>query len=324
MIYTSIIVPAVRMHIPALLGPDPAASPLFQLLAPRSGERVIDATAGLGGHSFAFARAIAPAGELTCIDADVLNLESARAKLGASSVHQTFIRANFRDIATLRLQPADILLADLGLSSPHVDDPERGFSYRHTSPLDLRFDRSRGATAAELLRTLGHDRLARAFRELGELRQPALLARALCEARASGKTPQTTDALRAIVEETYGWRAPSVLPQAFQALRMLVNDELGALSELLLAVPSLLRPGGRCGVISYHSLEDRLVKRAFRSLTTPQIDMRTGQETAPAAFVLLTRRPVRPDAAEIQRNPRVRSALFRAISRRDAGGILPS
>lgn len=294
----------VPTHTPVLL--DAALS----VLQPEAGERVLDVTLGLGGHAAAFLERIGPSGSLTGLDADPKNLTQAQKKL-SSFPNVTCLHANFRDLPSLALPHVDVIFADLGLSSPHVDDPERGFSFRTDAPLDLRFDPTTGPSAAQWLQIADPEELTRVLREYGELPHPHRLALLLKE-----QLPQTTFALVRAVEEVLHWRAKAFLPQVFQALRIAVNDELGALDTLLAYGPSLLKEGGRMGIISYHSLEDRRVKQVFRSLTTAHKDPESGQDAAPAAFVSLTRKALTPSAEEIAGNSRSRSAKFRAIRKR--------
>ncbi len=287
---------------------------MLTFLQPVSGERVLDVTLGLGGHASAFADAVGPAGKLIALDADESNIALARTVLEAYADRVTIYHRNFSQIAGLLPLQVDVLFADLGVSSPHLDDPERGFTFRADAPLDMRYDRTCGKTAADFLRDAETGDIADVLRRYGEVAMPGRLARALHE-RFSGDGPRTTAEAKAAVESAVGYRAPSILPQVFQALRIKVNDELGALEALLAAVPDLMAPGGRCGIISYHSLEDRLVKHAFRALTTPVKDQTTGQIAVAAPFELLTRKAVVPSDDEIATNPRARSAKFRAIRR---------
>lgn len=290
-------------HTPVLL------ASVLSLLAPRKGEAVLDVTLGLGGHASAFLEGIGTTGTFIGLDADASNLEEARRRL-ARYPNTAFHHGNFGELASLKFPAQDIVFADLGLSSPHVDDPERGFSFRSAGPLDLRFDRSRGLPAsAWILAASLHD-LMRALSEYGELKNVRKLAEEL-----KAHPHETTSSVVRSAEKIYGWRAPSILPQVFQALRIAVNDELMQLDHLLTAGPALLKPGGRMGVISYHSLEDRRVKRVFRALAAPSRDERTGQDSAPAFFELLTRKALVPTAEEIAANPRARSAKFRVIRR---------
>jgi 16S rRNA (cytosine1402-N4)-methyltransferase len=280
------------------------------------GERLLDLTLGPGGHARAFLEAVDGRATIIGLDADAENIALARETLREWTGRVTFLHANFRDLATLECEPVDVLFADLGVSSPHLDDPTRGFTFRADAPLDLRFDRSSGKSAAERLRKARPEDVASVLRRFGELPRGAALASVLCEkAQASASLLRTGDIRRA-AQEIYGYKEPQVLPQIFQALRIWVNDEIGALEALLQTGPSLLRPGGRMGVISYHSLEDRLVKQTFRVLAAAERDERTGQDVAPALFELLTKKAVRPSEREVGENPRSRSAKFRAIRRR--------
>ena len=194
------------------------------------------------------------------------------------------------------------------MSSPHFDDPARGFSFRSDGPLDLRFDRTSGVPASEWLAHADAEEIAQALREWGELRGAWSITQSIIRGR-----PATTKQLQECVEEALGWRAPSAMAQVFQALRIAVNGEIQALQDLLAAGPRLLRPGGRFGVISYHSLEDRLVKQAFRALVTVHKDPHTGQDIETAMYRLITKKAVVPGPEEIVRNPRARSAKLRVI-----------
>lgn len=282
----------------------------LELLSPRPGECVLDVTLGLAGHASAFAHAIGEKGMLIGLDADAENLALAADVLsswkGTLRLHHT----NFGALPELDLPRVDILFADLGLSSPHLDIPERGFTFRFDAPLDMRLDRSGGETASDLIERSSPEELMYFFNEYGELHPSQKLAHAL-----AGKRWERTTDLRRIVEEIYGFRAKGVLPQVFQALRIAVNREMDALRTLLDYGPSLLAPGGRMGIISFHSLEDRMVKRAFRDLAEPEKDPLTGRVIREAPFQVLTSKPVVPDDAEIVLNPRARSAKFRVIRR---------
>lgn len=278
------------MHTPVLL------SEVIKILAPKKGETVVDATIGLGGHSKAFFERIGRKGKLIGIDADATNLAKAAKALRGANVQ--LIQGNFRECLP---DSCDILFADLGVSSPHFDDPARGFSFREVGPLDSRYDQKSGQSASEFIRQTSEKNLAAVFHEFGELPKSALLACAI-----KRTCPKTTVELVDIVSEVFGWRGKHMLPQVFQALRIAVNDELGALRILLDRGPMLLKSGGRMGIISYHSLEDRLVKRRFMALTS-------AVEQGQATYVLLTKKAVKPTMEEIEMNPRARSAVFRAI-----------
>lgn len=292
-------------HVPVL------ETTVLQILAPKSGESVLDCTLGLAGHASAFLEATSPSGALTGLDADRRNLDASRERLTSYGDRARLIHANFRDVAALDLGAFDIVFADLGVSSPHFDDPERGFSFRTDGPLDLRYDRTSGRTAAELIEESDEEALVTLIHDYGEVHQHV---RPLAK-RLAGKRVDTTFALKAAVEEVFRYRAPSVLPRIFQALRIAVNDELGALESLLAAIPNLLKVGGRASILSYHSLEDRLTKRAFKALVEPTKDPLTGRAVDEPAFELLTKKALVPEDEEIADNPRSRSVKFRAVRR---------
>jgi 16S rRNA (cytosine1402-N4)-methyltransferase len=302
-------------HQPVLLA-EGLTPNVMEFLQPRPGETVLDVTLGLAGHAEAFLQAVSPDGRLIAIDADAENIRAASARLAPFAGRFTVHQQNFGAIARLLPLRADIVFADLGVSSPHFDDPSRGFTFRQKGPLDLRYDRSSGLSAAELLQTVSVEDLTQVFSLYGELERSKTLARACVELfQGEEKRVWSTDDLKSTVEHVFGFRAPRVLPQVFQALRIWVNDELGALERLLRLLPDILAVGGRCGVISYHSLEDRITKQIFRTLSTPEKSERTGAVTREADFALVTRKPVSPSEEEIARNPRARSARFRVIRR---------
>lgn len=306
----------VNFHDPVLIGEVQdarlGAQTVLGILKPEEGDSVLDATVGLGGHAEAFAQLIGTTGRITCMDADAENLRFAQSRLEDWSDRCTFVHMNFRSVTTLPLSSFDVIFADLGLSSPHIDDVSRGFSFRCDAPLDLRFDRSRGITAAAFISKATEEELRMVLQDYGEVQMAKTLSRALYGAARRGGV-ETTFALRKIVEDTCGYRAPAILPQVFQSLRIEVNDELASLDAFLSAAPNLLNLGGRLGIISYHSLEDRRVKNVFRSLAHSERDPVTGAEIGEAPFELLTRKAVVPTAAEQERNPRSRSAKFRAV-----------
>jgi 16S rRNA (cytosine1402-N4)-methyltransferase len=280
-------------------------------LLPAAGESVLDVTLGLGGHAEAFLERTGPDGHLTALDADTDNIRIAETRLAPFGDRVTIHHINFGQMATLGLKPFDIVFGDLGLSSPHLDDPSRGFSFRFDGPLDLRFDRTTGKTAAELLETKDVDDLIHIYRTYGELhREAGRLAHITV-----GKGIATTTDLKKAVENGFGFRAKGIMAQVFQALRIAVNEELDVLNAFLQAGVSLLKPGGRIGVLSYHSLEDRMVKQVFKALCEPEKDAFTGKISVPAAYMLLTKKAVQASEEEIRQNPRARSVKFRAIQR---------
>ncbi len=279
-------------------------------LAPQPGATVVDGTLGTGGHSLAILPHLMPAGRLIAIDRDPHALELAQQRLieFASQIH--FVRENFLHLPEIlkRLQVTQLngLLADLGLSSLHVDVAQRGFSFQQAGPLDMRMDPDQSMTAASLLQRVSEAELVRILEIYGEERWARRIARGIVTARRS--TPiDTTSHLAQIIRGAVPRQAKSErlhpATRTFMALRIAVNDELANLEALLRALPELLAPQGRAVIITYHSLEDRLVKRSF------QAGARAG------IFRLLTKKPVRPSEQELAENPRSRSAKLRAVER---------
>jgi 16S rRNA (cytosine1402-N4)-methyltransferase len=283
-------------------------------LAPQPGEIAVDCTTGWAGHAVELLQRVGPTGRLLGLDLDADNLPHARARLEAVGFPFSLHQANFAGLpavlAAAGIPAVGVLLADLGMSSMQVDDVDRGFSYVRDGPLDMRMDRSRGRTAAQLLATLPEAELARALRELGDEPEAERLAAAIVAARQKGPLERTGDLARVLLEATQPgqpWRLhPSpgrwnLHPAArtFQVLRILVNRELANLEQLLRVLPGCLRPGGRAAIISFHSGEDRLVKAAFRD------GQRAGVYTA------VSPEPIRASPAERMANPRSRSAKLR-------------
>jgi len=293
-------------HIPVL------QTIVLDVLVPTPGESVLDVTLGLGGHAAEFLQATAPDGRLTGLDADEENLAIARERLSKWEKRIELLHCNFSTIEAANMQKVNVVFADLGLSSPHVDDPSRGFTFRSEGPLDLRYDRSSGRSAADMLLECDEEDLASIFRTYGELfKETRRLSQML-----AGKKFATTLELKNAIDAAFGFRSKAILPQVFQALRIAVNDELNALQQLLHTGPELLLPGGRMGVISYHSLEDRMVKHAFRSMVQSDKDPVTGKAVSIPDFELLTPKAIVPSEAEIAANPRARSAKFRVIRKK--------
>ncbi len=280
----------------------------MELLAVKPGGLYVDGTVGLGGHAAEILRRSAPDGRLIGADRDAEALERARPALAASSDRVRLLHADYRDLpALLGEEAADGILLDLGVSSAQLDASERGFSFRAEGPLDMRMDRSRGATAAEVVNRMPEKELADLIYRFGEEPASRRIARAIVLARRRARV-ETTTALAAIVRKAAGRSRRTRLDPAtrtFQALRIHVNRELEGLCSALEALARRLASGGRLGVIAFHSLEDREVKRTFRALH--------GQ-----GFRLLTRKPVRPGPAEVSQNPRARSARLRVIEREEA------
>ncbi|MFQ3535893.1 MAG: 16S rRNA (cytosine(1402)-N(4))-methyltransferase RsmH [Aggregatilineales bacterium] len=281
--------------------------------------RFIDGTLGAGGHAAALLSA-APHARLLGIDRDPRSLAIAQGRLAAFGERAVLVHANFDQIAAIAAQhafaPSEGILLDLGFSSMHVDDPERGFSFRADAPLDMRYDPQSGVpSAADLLNTLSLEALADLLYTYGEERESRRLARAIVAARPL----LTTRQLAQLIEHTLP-RREKIHPatRTFQALRIAVNDELGALERALPQMVALLRQGGRVAIISFHSLEDRIVKHFFARESTaclcPPRQPRCTCEHK-ATLRLITRKPITPSAVELAANPRSRSAKLRVAER---------
>jgi len=266
------------------------------LLDVRPGRLYVDATFGGGGHT----RALLEAGaRVIALDQDPQAIARGRETF-RQEPGLTLVEANFRDLKRvldqLGIKQVDGVLADLGVSSYHLDDPQRGFSYRFEGPLDMRMGRGE-LTAADVVNTFDEQELAEILATYGEEPRARRIARAIVQKRPY----RTTTELARVVQAAAGFRrAGHPARKTFQALRLYVNDELGALKDLLHALPRVLAPGGRAAMISFHSLEDRLVKRFFKE----HPDMRP-----------LTKKPIVPSPEEVATNPRARSAKLRGAER---------
>ena len=308
-------------HVPVM--PDE----VVEAMAPRAGSKHVDATLGGGGHAERILEASDPDGRLLGLDADGAAIARVRARLAPRYGDRLSLRqSNFRELATVApeagFETIDGCLFDLGLSSFQLADEERGFGIRTGGPLDMRFDTDRGIPASELLATLDQAELTALFGRYGEEPYSGRIARAIVEARRTAPV-RTAEELAALVARVAPGRAPGrrrVHPatRVFQALRIAVNEELDALEAALAAAVDLLRPGGRLVVLSYHSLEDRIVKRFLQA-------ERRGCTCPPEAPVcvcgrlprlrLLAPKGLVPSPAEISANPRARSARLRAAER---------
>ena len=295
-------------------------------LAPAAGSLQIDATVGGGGHTERILEAASPDGRVLGLDADELAIERVGIRLASFGDRLVLRRANFRELATVApgagFGAVDGALFDLGLSSFQLADRDRGFGFRAGGPLDMRFDTTRGRPASELVNGLSADELAALFRKYGEEPSAWKLARAIVAARASAPI-DTAEALATTIEAVSPVnprlrRRIHPATRVFQALRIAVNEELDALEEGLAAAVDLLRPGGRIVVLSYHSLEDRIVKRFLaaerRGCTCPPEAPVCVCGKAPR-LRLVTRPSTTPTAEEITANPRARSARLRAAER---------
>jgi 16S rRNA (cytosine1402-N4)-methyltransferase len=306
------------------VGHDPVLSDrVTELLEPalRDGGVLVDATLGRAGHARRLLDA-APRAELIGIDRDPEALETSRAHLSAHSERVRLVRNDFKNLAALleRLGHPQVrgILLDLGVASPQLDEAHRGFSFRRDGPLDMRMDPSQKLTASDVVNGYDERALVRVLREYGEERFASRIARAVVRARPISGTVALAgvvkEAIPAATRRTGGHPAR----RTFQALRVEVNDELGALRKVLPAAVEALEPGGRLVVISYHSLEDRLVKQHLASevgkCTCPP-DFPVCRCGARARLRLLTRRAVRPSADEVARNPLSEAAKLRAAER---------
>ena len=285
-------------HTPVL------AEQVIQFLNPRPGGFFIDATVGAGGHSRVILELTAPDGKLLAIDQDESALTQAGQELAVFGPRVVFVHANFREVAQVAaahgFSGCDGVLADIGISSMMVDDPSRGFSFMREGPLDMRMDRTQPLTAAEVLNTRSEKDIADILYNYGEERRSRPIARSIVRARP---LETTTELVRAIERVTGGPRYGRIHPatRTFQALRIFVNDELRNLEMFVDSSMHAVRSGGRIVVITFHSLEDRIVKQKFRAPAVP------GR--------VLTKKVVTASEEELQRNPRSRSAKLRAWER---------
>jgi len=280
----------------------------------------VDGTFGRGGHSLALLAKLAPQGRLIAIDRDP---EAVRAAAAITDPRFTIVHSGFADmaeqLAALGVHQVDGVLLDLGVSSPQIDNPARGFSFRFDGPLDMRMDTTRGESAADFLASADEREIARVIRDYGEERFAGQIAKAVVARRETGAPLARTDELRELVARTVKTREPGQDPatRTFQALRIHVNGELEELEQGLSAALRLLAPGGRLSVISFHSLEDRRVKQFIAAHSKAEFDRRAPFAPAPALALKALGR-VMPSAAEVAGNPRARSAVLRVAERTDA------
>ena len=291
-------------------------------LALEAGGFYVDATFGRGGHTALILKALGPEGRVLALDRDPQAIAAGRHQF-ADEVRLTLVHASFADLAALvpalaHQNPCRGVLFDLGVSSPQLDDPRRGFSFRADGPLDMRMDPTLGAPVSAWLARASVDEIRQVIATYGEERFARRVAQAIVARRRSGALESTAE-LAALVASAVRTREPGKHPatRTFQALRMFINDELGQLERGLAAAVTVLAPGGRLAVISFHSLEDRLVKRFMQRKSQP--DPALGDlpvlpvEARP--LLRLIGRKARPSAAELARNPRSRSALLRVAER---------
>lgn len=287
-----------------------------ELLAVRPGETVVDATLGLAGHARLFADAIGETGTLVGLDADARSIEEAGPRLESAACRVELVQANFADLAevleSLGLSRVDVLFADLGLNSSQLDEPERGFSFQSDGPLDMRMSSDLRETATDLVNRLKERELADLLYYNAQEFASRRIARWICNVRRDGRIT-TTARLSEVVCRAVGVdpksRRSKIHPatKTFLALRIAVNRESQCLSALLAAAPALLRPGGRIGVIAFHSGEDKPVKVDFR------------ERKKEGVYEIVTKKPVIADAEERRSNPRSRSAKLRVAIRTEGG-----
>jgi 16S rRNA (cytosine1402-N4)-methyltransferase len=290
-------------HLPVLL------EQVLEIVSPRPGQTIVDCTLGLGGHSSELLSRIQPGGRLIAIDFDPNHINIARPKLEAIGGKFDLFHNNFAALPTVLSEAGvarvDVVIADLGVASPQIDDPARGFSYRKPGPLDMRMDPTRGQPASTILNRMSERELAEAFLELGDETDAPEIARLIVERRRA-KPIMTTEELTGIVCEARDFTLPRAAgaklhpaARTFQALRILVNRELANLDRLLTVLPDCLAPGGVAAIISFHSGEDRRAKEAFRD------GVRAGLYSA------ISPDPIVATESEQRANPRSRSAKLR-------------
>jgi 16S rRNA (cytosine1402-N4)-methyltransferase len=293
---------------------------VLEALRPRDGGLYVDATVGLGGHAAAILRASAPGGRLIGIDRDESALEAARERLVEFAGRFELRHGNFSELAIER-GSCDGALLDLGVSSPQLDRAERGFSFQQEGPLDMRMDRRQRVTAAELVNGWDERELAKVFRELGDEPQAVRFARAIARERERERFETTTQLAR-LIERLSPRRGSKRHPatRVFQALRMAVNDEGRSLGSGLAAACTCLRTGGRLAVITFHSLEDRIVKEFGRQKTRDytfdgDVDVPELRRPAAPEMKWVQRKAIQPGEREVRENPRARSAQLRVLER---------
>ena len=304
-------------HVPIML------AEVMQTLQPVPGHIVADCTLGYGGHAAEFMTRIGPTGRLIGFDLDATELERTRQRLAPLGVPMSLYHSNYAGIgnalASEGIEGYDIIFADLGVSSMQLDDPSRGFSYKQDGPLDMRMDLRRPRTAADLVNTMSADDLSAALWELADEQDHDRIAQAIVRHRDREpirRTQQLADVILAVKgfsrkqwkQRAHRHQAPGLrelhpAARTFQALRILVNDELASLKQLLRVAPFCLRPAGRIGILTFHSGEDRLVEQAFAAGLRDSI------------YSTISPDPIRPGPQEVHDNPRSRPARFRWASR---------
>jgi len=306
-----------KVHIPVL------KEEVLDAMNLKAGDKVVDATLGLGGHAKEILKAIGKSGHLYAFEQDERNLKVAKENLKDFTDQVTYFHYNFASLKTCLSdanQPCvNAVFFDLGLSSPHVDDPARGFSFRSVGPLDMRFDQRRKLTASEIVNKWSEDKLVQIFSKYGEERMSKTVAREIVS-RRKDKPFETTvdlaDFIKYIKRNLHEKKDPAT--QIFQALRIAVNNEMVVLADALVQAIDAVCAGGRVVAISYHSLEDRIVKNVFRDLSR---DLEDPNEPFIHKVIrekqvsVLTKKPIEPSAKEVNENPRARSAKMRVVEK---------
>ena len=291
-------------HIPVML------KEVINYLDLEPGQTVIDGTVGLGGHALAMLERISPNGKLLGLDKDQANLKRAKLNLAPYKKQLTLVHDSYLNLKQIaydqRYYPADAILLDLGFSSVHIEDSTRGFSFQHEGILDMRYDTDQELNASTILKTWSAEDLEKIFRQYGEERHARKIAQSIVQERTNlGDAIPTATLVEIIIRAVPGREKYNKIHPAtrvFQALRIAVNNELNTLEQALPQVLGTLKPGGRLAVISFHSLEDRIVKQMFKKFDGTKIK-------------IITKKPVVPTEEEVKKNPRARSAKLRVAER---------
>jgi 16S rRNA (cytosine1402-N4)-methyltransferase len=296
----------MKLHQPVLL------EQTIDALDIKSGEIVIDMTAGYGGHSAKILKKIGESGRLILVDRDANAIKELKKKF-KNCKNVEYIHSNYSEIDWKNIGNADKILMDLGVSSPQLDEPERGFSFNKDAELDMRMDRSQSLTAKEIVNEYSEEELANIIYRYGEEKKSRRIARAIVESRAV-KTIKTTKQLADIIENCLP-KSYRIHPatRTFQAIRIATNAELESLEATLPEAIEHLNPGGRLAIISFHSLEDRIVKQFFKGLVETEKDPVTGREVESPNFRLINKKPIK--GSEQDNNPRARSAKLRTVEK---------
>ncbi|PIX80562.1 16S rRNA (cytosine(1402)-N(4))-methyltransferase [Candidatus Peregrinibacteria bacterium CG_4_10_14_3_um_filter_44_21] len=306
-----------KMHIPVL------KEEVLDSLKLKPGYKVVDATLGLGGHALEMLELIGEKGHLYAFDQDERNLLEAKKNLADYEDRITYYHFNFVSLKTCLtddgVTSVDAALFDLGLSSPHVDDPSRGFAFKADGPLDMRYDVRQKLKASDIVNKWSESDLVEIFSKYGEERASKKVAREIVNARKN-RPFETTEQLADFIREQkkHIREKKDAATNVFQALRIAVNDELDVLAKVLPDAISVLKPGGRIAVISYHSIEDRIVKNVFRDLSKDLEDPDehfVNKVLRAKQIDLLTKKPIIPSESEISENPRARSAKLRVAQK---------